>query len=724
MNFRQYIWLVCLFHFFVYLAVALDIPVIRQIATFAYLIFIPGFVFLSFLRINKIRLLDVLLFSVGLSVALLMFVGLFVNEFLPTLGISQPLSTAPILLAVSGFTIVFFAASCTRDISGFLSSITLDRIKDKVETVPVAVTLLLLMMPIFSVMASVFVREAIPVLPIVIIALFVVSVLSLRLVPAKLYPLLIFSVSLSLVLQFPFMTKHIVGADSPLEYFVYKIVAINNHWVPSNIGTWPQPAFNSMLSITILPTIYSSLLNVDGELLFKVLFPFIFSIVPVTVYRLLDREGKSRFALLSAFFLVSSPLVFYGIEPLGLNRQLIGAFFLVLSLFLLVERPFSKNTNRLIMLILGAALVVSHYTFSIIFLLFIVLAYVFVRATKKPENILDGGVILLLLSMNLLWYWYIPNGIIDKLLSITNNIMYSFGTDVLNPGSRPNEIFTTHSVRTVASSVNWALFAVVHAVLFLGILAVVLNRTKYRFDFKYRAMILFSSILLLLAILVPNLSATLNFVRYYGITLLFLASCFVIGGDTLLFYLKKITERLFKPPQLPQFLSKIAGKKIDFKMLLLVVLIGAYFLSQYGFINHFAGGSPQSYTLDWDNMRTSTDPGVKLNLYFCFTPEEDIVSANWLSKSVTNNSLIYSDWMSQTHPLKIYALIPDANLLTLTNYTRPQTNSFIYLRYFNVIDGFITPTPEEVLNYTQIDPILRGANLAYTNGGSQVYFAP
>ncbi len=113
-----------------------------------------------------------------------------------------------------------------------------------------------------------------------------------------------------------------------------------------------------------------------------------------------------------------------------------------------------------------------------------------------------------------------------------------------------------------------------------------------------------------------------------------------------------------------------------------------------------------------------------MNLYFCFTPEQDIVSATWLSKSIINNSLIYSDWMSQTHPLKIYALVPDVNLFTLTNYTKPETNSFIYLRYFNVIDGFITPTPESVLSYAQIDPILKEANLIYTNGGSQVYCTP
>ncbi len=470
MNFRQYVWLVCLFHFFVYLVIALDIPILRQVIVFAYLSFLPGFVFLSFLNINTIRLLDLLLFSAGLSVAFLMFVGLFVNEIFPFFGIAQPLSTTSILIAISGFTLVLFGASCIRDISGFLSSVTLDRVKGKVEPIHGVVAVLLLMLPIFSVAASVFVREAIPILPILIVVLFIASVLSLRLVPVKLYPLLIFSVSLSLVLQFPFLTKHIVGADSPLEYFVYRVVAINSHWVPSNIGTWPQPAFNSMLSITILPVIYTSLLNFDGELLFKVFFPFVFSIVPVAVYRILDRDGKSQFALLSAFFLVSSPIVFYGIEPLGLNRQLIGAFFLVLSLFLLIEKPFSRNTNRLILLIFGASLIVSHYTFSIIYLLFIVLAYIFIKATKKPENILDGGIILLLLSMNFLWYWYVPNGIIDKLWSITNNIAYSFNSDFLNTAARPNEIFTAHSVRTVASSVNWVLFAVAHLLLFVGIL--------------------------------------------------------------------------------------------------------------------------------------------------------------------------------------------------------------------------------------------------------------
>ncbi len=95
--------------------------------------------------------------------------------------------------------------------------------------------------------------------------------------------------------------------------------------------------------------------------------------------------------------------------------------------------------------------------------------------------------------------------------------------------------------------------------------------------------------LLFLAIFVPNLSSTLNFVRYYGITLLFLAACFVIGGEALLFSLRKLLSRLFR---FPQILSKVGGKRIDFKMIFLVFLIAAYFLSQYGFINHFFWGKP------------------------------------------------------------------------------------------------------------------------------------
>ena len=165
--------------------------------------------------------------------------------------------------------------------------------------------------------------------------------ISTRLIPTNLYPLLIFTICLALAFQFTLMSQHIMGNDAPLEYRVYDLTAISGHWSPLTTGGQVEIYYTSMLSITILPTIFSVLLNLNGELLFKLFYPLIFSLVPLTLYKIFTKQGwKSKHALLAALFLISSPLVFYGVEPLSVNRQIIGEFFLVLSIFLILESRF------------------------------------------------------------------------------------------------------------------------------------------------------------------------------------------------------------------------------------------------------------------------------------------------------------------------------------------------------------------------------------------------
>jgi uncharacterized membrane protein len=709
MNQKEYITIVAFFHILVLLVVGLDIPILRQLIAFAYLSFMPGFVLISAFGIKNIRQLDLILCSLGLSLTFDMFIGLLLNQLLPFLGISQPLSAIPLLLTINAITLTIFAISCKRGISDFLNSIS----KDYSEQIQIAQVLLILSLPIISVVSAVYVNQAMPIVPIAITILFAASALSTKLISPKLYPLLIFSASLSLVLQFPLMTKHIVGADSPLEYYVYKLTAVDGYWTPSSVGSWPQPAYNSMLSITILPAVYSNLLNIDGELLFKILFPFIFSFVPVVVYRLLADGNRNLTALISAFFLISGRYVFYSIEPLGLNRQMVGALFLLLSVFLLIKKPFSTNTNRLLLVIFGAALSVSHYSLMLLYLLFLVLVFVFGKIGKKPESTIIGGISLALFDVTVAWYYFTPSGIVDKIYTTLNTIVSSFSLDFLNTSSRPSEVFTSPAVQSTASSINWFLFIAVHFLVLVGILSFILNKPNYKIDFKYRMLVLFAAMLLFMAVAVPHLSTTLNFVRYYGITFLFLAPCFVFGAKTLFRTLKWIAGKLFSQ-------HKIGKRVTNIAVILLVILASSYFLSQYGIINHYGGGSPQSYTLDWNKLRTSEDVKVRMELYYCYTPEQDIASATWLSKLITNSSLIYSDFGSY-HPLTIYGWISQNNLALLTNTTQLSSNSYLYLRYFNVIDGFINPTPTSMFNTTELSPTLNQNNLVYTNGESQVY---
>jgi uncharacterized membrane protein len=504
-----------------------------------------------------------------------------------------------------------------------------------------------------------------------------------------------------------------MGQDSVVEYYVYRVTATNQHWLPITFGDFSEKAFSSMLCITILPAVFSSLSNVSGELLFKILYPVVFSMVPVVTYRLLAKEGWTLEALLSSLFLVSSPVAFYGIVPFSLNRQLIGCFFLVLSVFVLAGKQFSTRNNRIILLVFGAAITVSHYTISIIYLAFLVLVFVFFKIKKKPENIANLGMLLLLIGVNVFWFYVVQTGIVDTLYGTVDNIISRFQTDLVSTQARPNVIFSTHTISTFASSINWVLFIGVHFFVVIGILAVTLNKRDGKLNLVYRILVLFCSVFLFLTIAVPNLSATLNFDRFYAITLLFLAPCFVIGGKTLLLIFEKILGLIVR--------FKFGSKSVSIALLLISLISSAYFLSQYGFINYSTGGSPQSTTLDWDRLRTSTDPQTSMNFYSSFTPEQDVAGASWLSKFMTNSSMIYSDFVSMYHPLKVFCFISDANLMLLSNRTTITLDSFYYLRYYNVNSGYVISTPIWVFNTTELSPLLNNCTLMYTNGDCIVY---
>src|SRR4030043_136102 len=83
------------------IACLLDIPVLRQISGFVFLTFIPGFLILLVLRLNRLGLLEKIVLSVGLSIAFAMFFGLAENILLLAIGFTRPLSSTPLLVSFS-----------------------------------------------------------------------------------------------------------------------------------------------------------------------------------------------------------------------------------------------------------------------------------------------------------------------------------------------------------------------------------------------------------------------------------------------------------------------------------------------------------------------------------------------------------------------------------------------------------------------------------------------
>ena len=78
----------------------IGIPIFRQLLGFLYLSFIPGYLIVKILKIGDLEPTETILYSVGLSISALMFIGFFLNLIPYIFTCSNPIS-------LSSFIIVF-----------------------------------------------------------------------------------------------------------------------------------------------------------------------------------------------------------------------------------------------------------------------------------------------------------------------------------------------------------------------------------------------------------------------------------------------------------------------------------------------------------------------------------------------------------------------------------------------------------------------------------------
>jgi uncharacterized membrane protein len=718
---RQSLVIIPLIHILTYLGIGLDLPIFRQVVVFIYLTFVPGFILLRFLRLKETKTVDTILFSVGLSVAFLMFVGFVINELFLALGVPMPLSTIPLEITLSFLTLFLFYVGYRRDLFGGFSSLN-GNIAVSIEAVLKSTILFL---PAFlGILGALYVSVSslsillLSFMVIVIATVFVVSNFSLRLIPSKFHPLMIFAISTALALHILLISKYIIGYDAQLEYQIFKLTINRGSWtlLPVGIDLVGALNYNSMLSVTVLPSVYSALLNVDGEVLFKTLYPFVFALVPVVLYRVYEQQMGKASSLLSTLFLISSPLGFYGVGLLSTNRQIVAMFFLVLSILILLDKMTAVGKRKILFAVFGAALIMSHYSTAYLYLGLIFFTYAISRIRGRNNGVLNGPMILLLSGVTFAWY-----GLTGTPLKSLTDFFYQlysrFAQDIVSTTARDATVFASHSVLTFASAVNWVLFVIVHSMIFVGILVAIFNSEKAKLDPTYRTLLIMSSVVLFLSLAVPNVAPALDFSRFYQLSLLFLAPCFVLGGLAFVYGFTNLLRRATRS----NFL--VNAHKIG-TVLLCGVLFG-YFLSQSGFVNCVTEAAPLSYSLDFSRFITSRDLHFRASFYSAYISEQNFFSAVWLSNHAAMVSTVYADYDSRQSVLFSHGSV-FTKYLPLRNSTVPAWDSFVYLSGLNIGGGVITDRDSvlDLFNSSEISPFLSQSDLIYSNGNGEIWYVP
>jgi uncharacterized membrane protein len=644
------------------------------------------------------------------------------NALYPLFGVREPLTTVPSIVTITSLTLVIFLVSQRKDIGRSLNVFTQD-FPVELDTRGVILCALSILLLLLSVVGALYANTFLLISAIIgIAAFFVAGICSSKLMPSRYHMFVLFAISLSLLFQASLISRHIMGYDIFGEYYAFNLVKTAGYWSPPGVvvSYTESGVLNSVLSITILPTIYSAILDLNGELIFKTIFPFFFALVPLFLYKIYESQSGKLAALLSVFFFIAETINFYGLESLSLAREMIAYLFFSAAIFSLLHPDMNTRNKRILIITFSAGLAVSHYSISFIYVFYMVFAFIALRARGTSKKSLDFPLVICIIAITFAWYMYVSSPPLNKLIDVIHNISQNLAQDLFNPQARlPSEFDRlSPTVQTdIVGLIHKILIYITHCFIVVGVVILAIKPKKLRFNPEFRWMAIFAALILLACFAVPNLAPTLNISRFYRATMIFLEPLLVVGG----MYFLGLFERI-RVPSWVKF-GKVTFK--DLRMLTLTIVLVSFFLFRIGLVNHIAGGYPTSFSLDFGRMKTSTNLGVRTEIFSVSVSEQDLFGATWLAAEVENASLVYADYGRAI--LFDYTDLRPENIGYLVNDTQMEPSSYIYLRRLNVVEGLVsTPTPGRPLlfNLSDISLLLTQSNKIYSNGQSETYSLP
>ena len=680
------------------IVILLDILFLRQIFGFLFLTILPGLLILQILKLNKIELTEKFVLLVGLSIAFLMFFGLLVNNSSFILGYETPLATIPLLISFNISFIVLMAIGykINKNAVFYISNINLTTSEKTFLIIPILFPALCIFgMYIMNTTDN----NIVLMLLLFLISLYVIFVCFFNhKFPKRLYPVVIFLISISLLLLLSLRSNHIIGRDTHAEYYFFRTTLNNLQWIVMGYST-----LDSCLSISLLPTVYQSILNVRPEFLFKIMYSLVYSISPLAVYILSKKYVGEFYGFLSScFFMFQTNFLFTAYNA----RTNMAVLFFALAMMIFFNDRIDPLKKKIIFIVFMASCMVSHYATTYVFFFIILGALVVMEILSKKylvKKTLSLRIVVLFYTMIFFWY------------SQVTEIAFSAGVDFIEKTlSNLNRFFVEESRGGPAQSLfgenimqlelpykiqfvfSWLMFA------FIGIGVITLIR-RYKemsfpelnfkkpdflidkFEVAYFGIALVCSGLLAGMVALPYLSVGYNLDRLYAVAITILSVFFVIGGGTL-----------------------SRHSKVRAYFIILLVLI-PYFFCCTGVMYNLLS-VPRAIILNSE--------GEQYDLMYVH--DQEIYSVRWLrDNGELEDTMTYTD-TAGGGILKSQALIWQYDTHSLFDEDR-KINGYIHLRYYNVVDGKLLDNHYEEQNITEYQDKFVGKKKIYNNGGSEIW---
>ncbi len=720
----------------------LNIPIIKNIVGFIFILFVPGMLLLRLLDLDGMEHNGpVLLYTVGLSLAVLMLVGFLMNTIYPLFGSSKPLSFVSIFFTINIFTVIL-CFICYKVDKGRRYKLILRNLKDmvikksppnhvKVNNLITPQLLFPLLIPFLSVlgayMMNVYQSNTLTMLMIFLIGLMALLV-GIGKINSKYYSLFVFVISFSLLLHKALITNYIWGWDVNIEYFLANQVIANSFWdqnLPMN--------YNSMLSVMMMAPILSTFISTGLIWIMKIVYPFIFSLTPLGLYYVFHKQTSPRVAFFAAFFFMIQ-FTFYT-EMVSLIRQQVAELMLVLVLMIMVSEKMDVTKRSVLAIIFGMSIVVAHYGLAYIMMFILSVSMIFLYVLdknpfyvfkkylakskfgnnekheintkikqyrsiiKKSRIIITPPFVALFILFILIWDIYTSNStIFQSFINIGCSIignLYSF----MDPSATQGLSLVMQQQVTPLRNLQKDFYLVSQLFIAIGVLALLFGKDGMKFKKEFKSLSLAAFIVLMAGVFLPFFSSQMNTSRLYHMSLIILAPFCVVG-------IIKIFH-LFRP-----FLKFKPFSKISRNNLFAVISI---FLIVFLFFD-------TGFTYQVLDKADVTSIALSATCDFPKFDQREVMSGKWLQKYSNNNTAIYADKnrASVLNSMVLCTEIP-------AYFDLVNSSSYVFLGTVNIARNQVLISQMAGANivtnegYYSPDEILKGRFRIYDDGGSYIY---
>ena len=673
-------------------AILLNVPFLRQIFGFLFLTFLSGLLIIPILKLNKIGSTEKFVLSVGLSISFLMLFGLLLNNLSLSLGYETPLSTISLLISFNlAFVILgVIGYKINKDQIFSIPNLSLSTSEKAFLIVPVFFPALSIigMRVMNTTDNNVILMFLLFLIPIYVIFVCVFN----QKIPKRIYPAIIFLISISLLLLLSLRSNHILGMDTHAEYYFFQTTLDNLHW--SVLG---HSSLDACLAISLLPTIYQSILNIPSEFLFRILYSSIYSVSPLVIYIISKKYVEEGSAFLaSCFYMFQWNFLFTEYNA----RANIAMLFFALAMMMLFNDKIEPLKKRILFIIFMASCMVSHYSTTYIFFFVMLGTFVGIEILSKKytvKKVVSLTIVFLFFAFIFFWYSQVTKtafnaGVtfIDDTLSSLNEFFVVESRSTSTQALLGEEIAQKGIPHKIEFMFTWLTFALT------GIGVVTLIRRykemsfpelkfkkpdflcKEKFEVGYFVLALACTGLLVAVLAIPHITVGYSLDRMYPLAITILSVFFVIGGIIIAKYVNQIIAVLRGKMLMKHFPSKertctkketLFAKQKAFAendsqilayLIILLVLI-PYFLCVTGVMYNIFG-VPRAIILNSE--------GEQYDLYYI--SDQQIIAGEWLSGS-------------------------------------------------NVVEGRLVNKQKTIHNMTEYLDMFNEKNMIYNNGGSEVW---